>query len=103
MGNNMSVNLNHFDSKIEDIKNNYNARFRQGESYSKEIVAANMNALSATHQAEIANLAGSEKMINAHTYIAGASNHSPLLNLVSDFNKFFTQGANSPSKDVPSR
>ena len=95
----MAINFN---SDIETIKSNF-ARLRTVEPYSKPIVAADMNALSANHQAEIANIAGLEKMKNQGIQITGASNNASVLSIVSEFNKFFTQGNNTPAKESPSR
>lgn len=89
----MAINL----GNIEEIRNSF-ARVRQDEPYSKPIVAAEVNAHNAMHQAAVAHLAGSERMINSSTYIAGASNNSPLLDLVADFNRIFTHAA-APSKN----
>lgn len=98
MGNDMAVN---FKGDIEEIRSNF-ARVRTAEPYSKPIVAAEVNAHNVEYQTAVANLAGSERMVNSSTYIAGASNRSTLLDIVLDFNRMFSI-ANAPSKEGHSR
>ena len=98
MGNHMAVS---FSSDIETIKNNYNARLRTAEPFSKIIVAADMNALRVNHQAEIANIAGLEKMVGSGMRIESFTNTPGVSRFVNNFNALFSLA--EPKRDGPAR